>query len=339
MSKSEKINWTLEQEELLNKKKKGLFAVKACPGSGKTFTISKKLYDLVQDWENSYSGIAALSFTNVATEEIKTNYKEYNKNEGISFPHYIGTIDSFLNKYIFLPYGHLVMKCKNRPILVGEPYGPWHGKCFKDSFFDVITYDINGKLYQNSYKKRFKENMRKRIYARKKLFNKKGYATQDDANYFSLQILKKYPDVAKILTSRFPFIIIDEAQDTSDIQMEIVNILIENELKNLIFVGDPNQSIFEWNNAKPQLFNEKFNKWQNSISLTNSFRCSPKIAKFASEMLDTPFEGKNSEKYDNAYEIKSYDNQDYNKIISEFLEECDEKGIKINKKNVAVLDN
>ena len=122
--------------------------MRACPGSGKTYCVSSRLARLILDWKNDYTGIAAVSFTNVAWQEIqKKIFNEFKLGDTISFPHFLGTIDSFINKYIFLPHGHLILKCKKRPTLVGEPHGIWTGKYFSDSLFDNISYKIDGTLY------------------------------------------------------------------------------------------------------------------------------------------------------------------------------------------------
>lgn len=51
--------------------KSGKFVVRACPGSGKTYCVSARLARLILEWKNDYAGIAAVSFTNVAWQEIE----------------------------------------------------------------------------------------------------------------------------------------------------------------------------------------------------------------------------------------------------------------------------
>jgi ATP-dependent exoDNAse (exonuclease V) beta subunit len=98
---------------------------------------------------------------------------------------------------------------------------------------------------------------------------KAGYANQDDANYFAMKVLETYPNVAKAIIHRFPSFMVDEAQDTSEIQMRIIDLLIDNGLENIMMVGDPDQAIFEWHGAKPHLFVEKFNAWKENSILLN----------------------------------------------------------------------
>ncbi|MGV8134977.1 MAG: UvrD-helicase domain-containing protein [Mangrovibacterium sp.] len=65
--------------------------------------------------------------------------------------------------------------------------------------------------------------------------------------------------IGKWLLKRFPFIIIDEAQDNSEIQHAIFEKLISLGLTNIEMIGDPYQSLYEWRDAKPHLFLQKFN--------------------------------------------------------------------------------
>lgn len=111
----------------LNKQKqdyidaRGKVVLNACPGSGKTTTIAYKLHSLI---ENEYKdtkigGIACLSFTNVAKDEIKQKYFEFSK-KTLSYPHSVSTIDSFINTYITLPFYYLSTGEYERPNILDE---------------------------------------------------------------------------------------------------------------------------------------------------------------------------------------------------------------------------
>jgi len=338
----EDFPWTKNQKLIfdLNKKKNGKFVVKACPGSGKTTCISKRLVDFVEEYTEKRVGIATLSFTNVALNEIEENYKKFSHGKTILYPHYIGTIDSFINNYIFLPFGHLVMHCKCRPKLVGEPYNYWSSNSYSDNFFDRLSFSIDGNIIKikSIYDCPKDKKSINKIFKKKHYLNRQGYAIQSDSNYFAMKVLQKYPNIAKLLSSRFPYIIIDEAQDTSDIQMAIFDLLLKNGLDNMILVGDPEQAIFEWNNANPELFEEKFSKWgKESIKLTDNFRCTQKIAYTISKMSKNHFFGRNKTGLNESPEIWSYEQDDFKFIINQFLQDCSKKNIKVSKENVAVL--
>ena len=263
----------------------------------------------------------------------------------VSYPHFLGTIDSFINRFIFLPFGHLAMKCKSRPVLVGEPHGPWSGKYFSEKIFDKISYDINGKLYVINHgtlriRKGWESN--KDIINTKKRLIKAGYATQADANYFSMKVLEKYPQIAEAIVYRFPVLIVDEAQDTSEIQMRIIDLLIDNGLSEVMLVGDPDQAIFEWHMAKPQLLNKKKEEWkENSIVLNENRRSSQKICDFTYKLssLSEPSIAVNNEVKDYEFipEIVVYDLEHIQDLIGSFKQLCHNHNISCTPENVAVL--
>ena len=65
---------TPEQEAFLEAE--GKIVLCACPGSGKTFIVARKLLKYVENWEYAHRGVAVLSFTNVASQEIDKQTKE-----------------------------------------------------------------------------------------------------------------------------------------------------------------------------------------------------------------------------------------------------------------------
>jgi len=336
-------------------KENGLFVVKAGPGSGKTTCVAKRLAEKHVKWKYSNRGIVTISFTNVAWKKIEDILsKQFNINIPISYPHFLGTIDSFINQYIFLPFGHLVMGCNKRPELVGPPYNDWepigsgwrywkNKECNSYCKLNNFSYDINDNLFDFSPKNHFNNCESNHRYCEKlkKEFNQDGYATQLDANYFALKILKKFPQIAKALNYRFPVLMIDEAQDTSEIQMKIVDLLIENGLKEVMLIGDPDQAIFEWRTAKPKLFEEKYKRWK-YVNLKENYRSSQKICNFFSEIssFDISLEAANKEykDFDFIPQIWEYcERQNQDEIIRKFLELCKDNKIDLNSKNIAIL--
>lgn len=132
-------------------KKDGVFVVKACAGSGKTCVVAAKISSLLKEWISPNRGIAAISFTNVAWQEIEDKLKkDFGADSGLYYPHFIGTIDSFIDKYLLLPFGHLVLNCENRPeiIMNWEPEIRGKLECKKSGCkLSNLSYDINGNSF------------------------------------------------------------------------------------------------------------------------------------------------------------------------------------------------
>ena len=248
----------------------------ACPGSGKTTSIVKKLRVVSQYCAERYgkhTGFACLSFTNKACAELKQKYREMH-DEKLTFPNEVLTIDSFIMQYVILPFWYLCDACKKKPIVVNE-----------EDILDHIYYNnvqIAGKwqrypvmeLRQYSkimYSKKpsivsidkaaFKWNHKvvtdanEKSYCRAAILYRlsKGYVTSSDALWMACYILKHHQEVSRALISRFPYIIVDEAQDNSELHFEFFNLLKSAGLQNLEYVGDVCQSIYGFNNARPEL--------------------------------------------------------------------------------------
>lgn len=255
---------------------RGYTILTACPGSGKTTSIVKKLLTVSHYCEEHYgkhTGFACLSFTNKACAELKQKYMELH-DERLVFPNEVLTIDSFIMQYVVLPFWYLCDACKKKPIVVNEA-----------SILDRIYYNnilINNKWQQypimtlrtfaslmhrknpsliSKDKAGFKWN-HKTITDENEIAYctaaftyrlEKGFITSSDALWIACDILDHHQDVAKALVARFPYIIVDEAQDNSELHFELFKLLKRAGLQNIEFVGDICQSIYGFNNAKPEL--------------------------------------------------------------------------------------
>ena len=320
---------------------KGKFTVRAIAGSGKTYVVAARIAKLLDQWKFKSKGINIISFTNIACKEIDFTLTSKFSVHGISHPHYLGTFDSFINKFIFLPFGNKILGINHRPKLVGEPFGHWHGKNFGQTFFENISYNINGELYFINSRNKPKPDYIYLANNQKKILTKAGFATQTDANYFALEILKKFPAIAKSIVNKFPYFIVDEAQDLSDIQMAIIDKLIENGLNEVMFVGDPDQAIYEWRNSLPELFVKKTIDWaESSFMLDDSRRSSQLICDFSfkiSSLQKMPLADNPDKNSEIKPTIVIYELNEIKKMADTFIEECLAHGIEVSPNKVAII--
>lgn len=341
--------------------------VKACPGSGKTFSVAARMAKLLGENNLSrHQGIAALSFTNTACEVIQKELKETFGYANIGYPSFIGTIDSFINTYIFLPYAHLVMGCDCRPEIVGTEFNKWddydpaqtkyirgkHGERIiisRDAnyYFDLISFGLNDQLLRLApyqayhFGKADWENPNKKDGSPKKIISEliemkwkhfnAGKVNQADAIYFTFKILDKYPSIAQNIVRRFPILIIDEAQDTTELQMAIIDKFSQYGANSIMLIGDPDQAIFEWNTANPHLFMDKYNSlnWH-SLDLSENRRSSEKICQlanhFSGNVMSSIARDKN---YTEKPCLKSHLStpESVNQIADNFIKKCKEIGL------------
>ena len=88
------------------------------------------------------------------------------------------------------------------------------------------------------------------------------YEFSDIAN-LSIKLVKEYPNVREEIKNKFKEIMIDEYQDTSDLQEEFVSYIANN---NVYMVGDIKQSIYRFRNANPYIFKNKYDNYAKNIS-------------------------------------------------------------------------
>ncbi|GAP12985.1 superfamily I DNA and RNA helicase [Longilinea arvoryzae] len=339
----------LSPEQLPAVTRAGKFVVIACPGSGKTLTVSTRFMRRMKDWKRQSSGIATLSFTNVAHSEISGDLINDGFSPSPPFPHFLGTIDHFINTFIFLPFGHLVMGCSGRPNLIGMGSNVWNQKelnlywgnqkCYSCKL-ENFSYDINGRLIGGLVNCPF-DFTHCRIL--KNRFNRMGLATQSDAEYFTMRILERYPGIAKSLSTRFPEMIIDEAQDTSEIQMRIIDLLVMNGLSEVMLVGDPDQAIYEWRDARPDIFMRKTSQleWQEPYYLDQNRRSSQLICNltknFSSSLRNISQAIGTDANFSLPPKLVTYDPNHLSTIKNDFINLCERQGLEIKPSEISVL--
>lgn len=344
---------TPEQKDILDAE--GRIVLCACPGSGKTFVVAKKLLKYIQEWKYTHRGVAVLSFTNVASQEIDRQVKEIAKvGERMGDPHFIGTIDSFINNYILLRFGYLIQTdYRKRPVILFENYGEMslytkNPECYKRGCVNKpheFHWSENGLLRANRPIDCAVENPKPCIKSKQTML-KNGYINQREAASLSFLLLKKYPQIVKAIAYRFPVIIVDEAQDTSIEQMAILDLLADAGVTTIILVGDPDQAIYEWRNATTECFINKTRdanwttKW-----LTCNFRSSQLICNATHLFSNTLKNSETSHALGEyaAFKVKpiliKYDMGLDNKVslTAKFKKLCYDNAIDYNPENVAIL--
>ena len=189
------------------------------------------------------------------------------------------TIHSFLYAYIVKPYLHFIATDEgfNIELLNGEDdrilsdYNTFDEirKAVKqyyaeqDATFSAIRAakwklqeDGSLKCYANPPRKCCKKGyvLNENAYVvYKKLAWEKGYMHYDDVLYFSYKLIQKYPFISRALAIQFPYVFIDEFQDTNPIQAKIIKSLGENGAI-VGVIGDYAQSIYGFLGADPNQF-------------------------------------------------------------------------------------
>ncbi len=104
--------------------------------------------------------------------------------------------------------------------------------------------------------------------------NKMNLYTFTDIALMAIKVIKENPDVKEELKNSFDEIMVDEYQDTSNIQEEFINLISNN---NVYMVGDIKQSIYRFRHANPYIFRNKYDNYSKNlggikIDLLKNFR-------------------------------------------------------------------
>ncbi len=108
----------------------------------------------------------------------------------------------------------------------------------------------------------------------------------DDQMVYALQILRRYPDILEAFRNRYRYLCVDEAQDTSRIQHELIR-LLAGDRANLFMVGDEDQSIYGFRAACPQALMEfdKVYPRARVLFLEQNYRSTPEIVAAANGFI------------------------------------------------------
>ncbi len=235
----------------------GSQCVIACAGSGKTMTAVRRMLEIRQRLAKHRGYVALLSYSNVAVETFRKEYALLAKQTpGISNRVLISTVDSFISTHILLPHSGREMGCADRPFLVHgtEPF--LNGFKVYNGNHNVgiehlrVSINQNGSFTYSESSFQPKPNVVEEKNAIKAIENlgKVGAYTHELARYWSLRTLVNSERLLEILACRYPYILIDEAQDIGSMHGVLLSILQEKGSK-LSLIGDPNQAIYEFADA------------------------------------------------------------------------------------------
>ena len=261
-------------------------------GSGKTYTVVKKIEKELQEIEN-YQGIIACSFTKEASEELKDRI-----NKKLNLDNcFIGTIDSWVKNIICTFVNRALKECnkyKNQVIINNNVFLPddkvrINGNYVVKNNHQYLTtnelvryYDlyVNLKNIGNQY---YNEWIHK--------LQNSEYEISFPSYFFASYIVKM--DIFKDwFNSKYITIYIDEAQDLNYFQHYFFDTLKNETNIRIVMVGDANQSIYQFRGARPELFKKLLTKGYSEYKIDVSVRCHPSIIYHANKIFDNSIEKK-----------------------------------------------
>ncbi|MEX2745590.1 UvrD-helicase domain-containing protein [Rhizobium mongolense] len=267
---------------------RGYDDVQACPGSGKTTLVGLKLLCLARKWMLPRRGICVLTHTNVARDEIlKCISLDASGQTLRSYPHFIGTIQEFVNTFLALPWlrsrgmqvtqiddDHCTTRLermadfktkaylKNKNASLSELRYKW-----QNNAATLSTPAFAAKSNSDSYKDLLK--IKERLQQEGAFFFSEMYV-------YGEEIIARSPHLVEAVRHRFPIVMIDEMQDVQGFQDGLINAIFSDAAVRLQRFGDPDQSIFDGMGGEAPNITYNTAEMQ---PIAESHRYSPDIAK------------------------------------------------------------
>lgn len=321
------------QEQIVNHID-GAILVKAGPGSGKTRVLIERIKHLLLSKKRCK--ILALTFSNLAADEMKNRLKEDSQISDLAENVNVGTIHSFcldlvqnrgnliglgkelmifennsdqlsVLRDVFSSDPHLLelLKAKEKPTSLLQKYLTLISEQ-KKLFISPDMCEIN-QPFPTVYRE-YNQHM----------LNQNALDF-DDILFYAYKILTENPAVVDLYTSLYKFICVDEAQDLNFAQYEVIKALCGDKCKNIMLVGDENQSIYGFNGSDSSLMSKQFvNDFNPIIYLLNeNYRSAKAIVNYANKLEN--YDSISNYVYDG--ELKAYS----------FENECDEAQFVVTK--------
>jgi len=268
--------------------------VTSCPGSGKTFTLVERIVCLIKKGVKP-KNILCLTFTNKAANEMKARVCKRLGVEKVDF--FIGTFHSLCAKMLRKigpakgqEANFSIIDDRDQIDLIMQIARKLEIKIEKGDAFKIAN-RLNFYRDQMEDFEWVEESLKTKpcIDIAKKYLehcHKNSLLDFSALIYNNIKMIESDDDLKRRIQNTFKYIMVDETQDTNMSQFYLVN-LLGAKWKNIMLIGDTDQSIYGWRGARYQNIQDFINDYSNCkvISLSKNYRSTPQIVKVASKLI------------------------------------------------------
>jgi hypothetical protein len=222
----------------------------ACPGSGKTRTLTYKIARLLSELQSEKKRVVAITYTHRAADEIYERIEQLGVDTGQLW---IGTIHAFCLEWILKPYGiyHPALRHGFRVINAHDTERTHEDLCAQVQGVKLTSFDCGYYFRSNGYVLTCPKTAKHAAIATvlKSYWQTLHENRQLDFElilYYAYQLIQSHPSIAVLLGSIFSCVLVDEFQDTREIQYAILSAILKagKGAATAFIVGDPNQAIY-----------------------------------------------------------------------------------------------
>lgn len=274
--------------------KDGPMLVLAGPGSGKTFVLTCRIQELIETGGINPGNILVVTFTRAAADQMKERFLKM-AGQGYTAVSF-GTFHSIFFRIIRYAYqyqGSQIIREEQkyalmREIIRAQQVTIEDEKEFISGVLSEISV-VKGEMMQleHYYSTSCPSDVFRRIYQ-----SYQGWLEQnrmidfDDMQVICYELFRGRPDILAAWQKKYQYILVDEFQDISRIQYELVRMLAAPQ-NNLFIVGDDDQSIYRFRGARPEIMLgfEKDYPGCRKVLLDVNFRCDRNIVAAAGRVI------------------------------------------------------
>lgn len=320
-------------------------------GSGKTKVLTTRIANLIDSGVSPYN-ILAITFTNKAAKEMRERLELLVPNNNA----FVGTFHSFGVRIIRENYDLLGLN-RNFTILDSDDVTTIIKRIMKEKNIDSkecapayirnrISFIKNENMSIAEIEKFFNTPAEKIAYEVYKeyinILKNNNSVDFDDLLLLPVKLFKNNPEVLEKYQDRFKYILIDEYQDTNEVQYSLTKLLAKKH-QNIFIVGDPDQSIYMFRGAnyKNILNFEKDYKNAVIIPLEENYRSTSNILNAANSVIRNNKERKEKNLWSSKGEgvkvkyLRSYDEKNEVDLVISEIKKLLEAGYK--KKDIAIF--
>lgn len=269
----------------------GPVMVMAGAGSGKTKVLTTRISYIIQELGILPSGILAVTFTNKAALEMKNRISSM-LDIDTSYM-WVSTFHSFCARLLRREIDVLAPYKKDFVIIDEEDSIRIIRSILKEMEMDGKPKEIknlisNSKNFKNySIKDPYLLNMFTIVNQKyEEICRKENLLDFDDLIIKTIEVLEKNPYILKRYKEQFEYILVDEFQDTNELQYDLMRMLV-GEKKNIFVVGDDFQSIYSFRGAKIENINKFQKEFKDTtlILLEENYRSTTEILNLANDII------------------------------------------------------
>ena len=298
MNKEELLNGLNEKQQEAVRYLDGPLLILAGAGSGKTRVLTHRIGYLIESGVAPWN-ILAITFTNKAAGEMRERVDQLLQARTAQQV-FVSTFHSMCVRLLRYDIDRLGYQ-KDFTIYDTDDQRTLVRSCIKALNLDTKMYRDRAVLsiissaknemadaesYSAAASDFYERNVAKIYTEYERLMKANNALDFDDLLIKTVQLFKRFPDVLERWQERFRYIMVDEYQDTNNVQFELVRLLAD-KYRNLCVVGDDDQSIYKFRGANIEniLSFEKTYPDAKVIKLEQNYRSTKSILNAANQVI------------------------------------------------------